>query len=419
VVGADPDVTRNRDLLTHRAIRVGTKRERVELAQQLDLPDLVGRQMTGAHGQDGTWFNYRGRQRKRRLEQLPEDQADGSADEREQCHDRNHDDRDAAPARPAFGGDRRGPDRRWSRRRRRSEQPLAVVGARPHGDRPVHGRRGCHRNRPLDAGSGLGSQGRGQRVYERFACGPSRSGRFGEAPHDDRVDLLVELWVEGARPRWIRMHVGVQQLDHALTFERDQSREHLVGDGRQRVAIGCGPDLVAGHLLGRHVGRGAGRDAGQRRQRGALEQLRQAEVGQYQGLVLLEQHVGGLHIAVHDSLRVRVVEAGGDAAQESQCRAPRKKPVAQSAGEVSPWDVLNDHVRRPLVLAEIEDVEDVRMSHPRNRLRFVPESRDRVGVRRDGMHDLDCTGARELGVVGTVDSAHRTLANELQDLVLP
>ena len=55
----------------------------------------------------------------------------------------------------------------------------------------------------------------------------------------------------------------------------------------------------------------------------------------------------------------------------------------------------------------------------RDGLRLVPESRDRVGVRRDGMHDLDCTGARELGVVGTVDSAHRTLANELQDLVLP
>jgi hypothetical protein len=55
----------------------------------------------------------------------------------------------------------------------------------------------------------------------------------------------------------------------------------------------------------------------------------------------------------------------------------------------------------------------------RDGLRLVPESRDRVGVGRYRMHDLDCAGACELGVVGAIDSAHRSLANELQDLVLP
>jgi hypothetical protein len=90
-----------------------------------------------------------------------------------------------------------------------------------------------------------------------------------------------------------------------------------------------------------------------------------------------------------------------------------------SSGQIAAGNVLDDHVRRPLVLAEIEDVEDVWVAHARNRLCLVPEARYGVLVRRDRVHDFDGAGASELLVVGAVDRAHSALAYELLDLVLP
>ena len=94
------------------------------------------------------------------------------------------------------------------------------------------------------------------------------------------------------------------------------------------------------------------------------------------------------------------------------------------AGQILPYVIaqvvgaVHDHVRGPFELTEVEDVQDVGMTHTRDRLRLVPEPRHGILVRRERLHDLDRAGSLELRVIGAVDGAHGTLANELLDLVL-
>ena len=70
------------------------------------------------------------------------------------------------------------------------------------------------------------------------------------------------------------------------------------------------------------------------------------------------------------------------------------------------------------MLAEVVDVDDVRVAQLGDGLGLAPEPGDGVGVRGDRLHHLDRAGAFELGVIGAVDDAHRPLADEVLDLVL-
>ena len=70
------------------------------------------------------------------------------------------------------------------------------------------------------------------------------------------------------------------------------------------------------------------------------------------------------------------------------------------------------------MLAEVVDVEDVRVAHLGDRLRFVAEPRRRVRVRRDPLQDLDGARAFELHVVGAINQTHGPLADEVLDFVL-
>ena len=87
-------------------------------------------------------------------------------------------------------------------------------------------------------------------------------------------------------------------------------------------------------------------------------------------------------------------------------------------GQASAGHVLDDHVRRSLVLAEVVDVDDVGVAHLRDGLRLVSEPGHAVRVRGDRLHHLDRAGALQVRVVGTVNQAHGPLADEVLDLVL-
>ena len=98
-------------------------------------------------------------------------------------------------------------------------------------------------------------------------------------------------------------------------------------------------------------------------------------------------------------------------------RLRRAAPLLTRGRKAAALDVLDDHVGRSLELAEVEDVEDVRVAHVRDRLRLAAEPRGRVGIRCQPLQDLDRADAFELGVVGAIDHAHGTLADEVLDYV--
>ncbi len=156
-----------------------------------------------------------------------------------------------------------------------------------------------------------------------------------------------------------------------------------------------------------------------RLQRRSLQQLGEPEVGEDRGVVFLEEHVRRLDVPVNDPEPMRVVEAGRDAAEIFQRRGRVEGTVAQLVGEASAGDELDDHVGNAVVLAEVVDVDDVRVAHLGDRLRLVAETRGRVRVGSDPLQYLDRARALQLHVVRAIDEAHRSLADEVLDLVLP
>ena len=103
-----------------------------------------------------------------------------------------------------------------------------------------------------------------------------------------------------------------QHRRRARRLEGEPPGEHLVADDAERVEIAAAVDLaVARRLLGRHVGRRADRDAGggEPRVRALLDRARDAEVGHHRAAVILvEQDVVGLDVAVDHAARMRVGE---------------------------------------------------------------------------------------------------------------
>jgi hypothetical protein len=107
---------------------------------------------------------------------------------------------------------------------------------------------------------------------------------------------------------------GVEQLAAVVGVERPAAGEQLEEDDAQ------GPDVrgraeqvvAAGGLLGRQVGGGAHDLAGAGQARPAVEELGQAEVGDERLAVLVQQHVGGLAVAVQDAAGVGRLDGPGD-----------------------------------------------------------------------------------------------------------
>ena len=75
-------------------------------------------------------------------------------------------------------------------------------------------------------------------------------------------------------------------------------------------------------------------------------------------------------------------------------------------------DVLEDDVRRVVVLAGVDDGDDVRVVELRDGPRLAPEALELVGVRRDlAVHQLDRDLALEHGVEGAIDRRHPARAD--------
>ena len=99
----------------------------------------------------------------------------------------------------------------------------------------------------------------------------------------------------------------------AVAAERRLAREHLVDHAGEAVDITRGAQLfIAARLLRTHVlRRPDGKTDFRHTVLGIATGARHAEVGQ-DGVAVGEQDVLGLHVAMHESLAVREVEAGPD-----------------------------------------------------------------------------------------------------------
>ena len=162
--------------------------------------------------------------------------------------------------------------------------------------------------------------------------------------------------------------------------------------------VGARVDRLAARLLGRHV-RELALEQARLRLRGAerARRLGDAEVDQLDRAVVGDEHVLRRDVAVHEAerlavgadARVRVVQpgqrVGDDAAGEPERRArlPLLGRFANERAQVLAVDELHGDEVLLVELAEVEDLDDVRMVEARRDARLVEEHLDEAWRRAE------------------------------------
>ncbi len=221
-----------------------------------------------------------------------------------------------------------------------------------------------------------------------------------------------------------RVRDGEHQLRHRLALERQSPREHLVERDAEREEIRAPVDLAARELLGRHVRRRAEHHAGLGLRR--IGDARDAEVRHLHGVALRLVHdVRGLDVAVDDAHGVRVAERIGDALDEGEDLVRREEVrLLRVLDEILALEVLHRDVAEVVLLARVEDGDDVRVVEAPGRFRLAEEALLGVGelVRlefRRERHRLDRDDATDLRILAAIHDAHRALAELFLHLVTP
>ena len=100
---------------------------------------------------------------------------------------------------------------------------------------------------------------------------------------------------------------------------------------------------------------------------------REPEVDDACATIAREQHVRRREIEMHDALAMR----GRQRRREIACDPQRVERAATALREPfaqrRPVDILHHEVRAALVIADLEDRDDVRMREARSRSRFAPQ----------------------------------------------
>ena len=150
-------------------------------------------------------------------------------------------------------------------------------------------------------------------------------------------------------PGMLGADAGHERGDGGVGGEGHDAGDRLVEHERQRVDIGASVDTVAEGLFGRRIPGRADRHPGRLGQRRLGQGARQAEVGDAQAGLVVEEEVGGLDVAVDEAPGVRVGEplrrlrAPTDSAWETLRRSPSSSmsrsdpPPRNSSTRNGPW----------------------------------------------------------------------------------
>ena len=151
----------------------------------------------------------------------------------------------------------------------------------------------------------------------------------------------------------------------------------------------------------------------------AEPEVRQVHVIQVTAAGLPQQNVGGLDVAVHQSVGVRGVQRRGDLARDY--RGPFRAQAAfrlDQRSDVTMSDVSHGNEQDPSRLASLEHRDDVRVVDARRGARLAHEPlSERLVLAEVRGEDLQGDQAAEAEVEGTVDDGHAATADPFLDLV--
>jgi hypothetical protein len=149
-------------------------------------------------------------------------------------------------------------------------------------------------------------------------------------------------------------------------------------------------------------------------------QLGEAEVEDLDPAVSGQEEVLRLEVAVDDPLVMGGRETARDLGRvvEGSCRGEGTPPQPPPQGLA--FEQLEDDEWCPVVLASVEDHEDVGMVQCARGLRLLREAPLTIGITQPVLvQDLDGDLAGEAGIAGAVDLAHPSRTERREDLVGP
>ena len=245
-------------------------------------------------------------------------------------------------------------------------------------------------------------------------------GFLGHAARDHRVEALGD-----ARPLRADLRDRVHQMrgdqsGRAVSAIRRGPDQAFVKHAGQCVDVGAVGDLVVGKPFGGHVFPGADRRA-QLGQFFIGGRAGDAEVHQVGEVVVGDQDVRWLDVAVHDTGGVGGVQRRGDL-EDDRHRAWRGQGAEslENAVEVGALDHAHLQVHLPVDFAVIVDRHDVGFLQSAGdaRLALHPLAEHRILAELGG-HQLDRDRPLLHGVLGLVDLAHPAAAQQPLEVVGP
>ena len=240
-----------------------------------------------------------------------------------------------------------------------------------------------------------------------------------QRPRDHGVERRRQLRPPCARRRRFSFEVREHDRHVRVTPKRWLPDETLVEHAAERVDVRPPVDLLTGDLLGGDVVDGAHQLA-VRADSGLLgDPLREAEVRQVDvvGAVgagaRVEEHVGGLHIPVHETARMGRIQGACQLCEDADCVRRVQTAALQALVQVTPLDVAHGDEEEIVGRPSLIDRDDVRMVDRRGQLRLVQEAvTERFVHGEAGGQQLQRDAPLEPQILGQVDDAHATPAQQ-------
>ena len=202
---------------------------------------------------------------------------------------------------------------------------------------------------------------RGEVLGELGAIAVARVQILLERLADYRVHLLGHVRVELRDRGRIGIDDLVDELGRIVRAERQPTGQHVEEQHAERIQVGLLVERIALDLLRAHVGRRAhAHDEGRVGVELLVDVEREAEVGDLHVVLLVDQDVRRLDVAVHDALAVGVVERHA-ALENDPDRAVDRQQVLEAAValERAAGEVLHHHIGLVGLDRGVVDTDDV------------------------------------------------------------
>ena len=240
------------------------------------------------------------------------------------------------------------------------------------------------------------------------ARGPVRR-ILGEAAVDERGELARHHHTDRRQRRRGLGHLLREHLGDARALEREAPGEGIERGRAESVEVAARVERRAEHLLGAHE-LGRARDPVRR---GIRERGRDPEVGDEHAVGrALQQDVVGLHVAVHEPLRMRVRERPRHLAQHARALGARERTARAHALRERLAVHERHHIEdEALAILDRVDRDDVRVRELGREPRLAQEPITQPRLRRPlGRQQLDRDRTIEMDLARQVDDPHAPAA---------